>query len=195
MDCQNNINSVDLGSEMIVSKKSWKNYIIPSIFIAVFLLAVIFSVVQQRPISEYPEQLSPLNNSDYVVAGTDPVLQVGEANLGDVSLQFPNGKMLGRSGIYRPAKANILFTFTKKTNLLNKIDITGPGMATARTVSYNDSFDKVVAKYGKGFIRSYYKKNPQTFDAVYGDKNCIVFHVENNIVKKIVILHETAQTN
>ena len=176
-------------------RKSMKSYIIPSIFITVFLIAVIFTVLQQRPVSEYPDQRSPLNSSDFVISGTDPVLQVGEADLGGVSLQFPNGKMLGRSGVYRPADNNVIFTFTRKTNILNKIDILGPGMETARAISVNDSFDKVVEKYGDGYIRSYYKSDPQTFDAVYGEEHCIVFHVINNKVNKIVIMHEAARTN
>lgn len=176
-------------------RKSWKSYIIPSIFITVFLIAVIFTSMQQRPISEYPDQLSPLNSNDFVIAGTDPLLQVGEANLGDVTLQFPGGKMLGRSGVYKLADNNAIFTFTRKTDLLNKIDIVGPGMETARAISVNDSFDKVVEKYGDGYVRSYYKSDPQTFDAVYGKEQCIVFHVTDNKVSKIVILHETAKTN
>jgi hypothetical protein len=147
--------------------------------------------MQQRPVSEYPDQLSRLNSSDFVIAGTNPVLMVGEANLGDVSLQFPGGKMLGRSGVYRPADINVLFTFTRKTNLLNKIDINGPGLATTRSISVNDSFDKVVEAYGDGYVRSYYKTDPQTFDAIYGEEQCIVFNIKNNQVKRIVILHET----
>jgi len=174
-----------------VPQKTWKNYIVPSIFITVFLIAVLFSVMQQRPVNEYPDQLSPLNSNDFVIAGTDPILKVGEADLGDVSLQFPGGKMLGRSGVYRPADIDAIFTFTRKTNLLNKIDITGPGMETARAVSFNDSFDKVVKTYGNGYVRSYYKSDPQTFDAIYGKENCIIFHVIDNKVSKIVILHET----
>jgi hypothetical protein len=175
-----------------VPGKSKKRYIIPSIFITVFLIAVVITVLQQRPVSEYPDQLTILEQSDFVIPGSDPVLMVGEADLGDVSLQFPGGNMLGRSGVYRPASDNAMFTFTRKTNILNKIDIIAPGLETARAVSVNDSFDKVVDAYGDGYIRSYYKSDPQTFDAVYGENNCIVFHVVNNIVDKIIIIHETA---
>jgi hypothetical protein len=178
-----------------VPKKSWKSYIVPSIFITVFFIAVVFTALQQRPVSEYPDQLSPLTSKDFVVSGSDPVLMVGEADLGDVSLQFPGGKMLGRSEVYRPANHNVIFTFTRKTNILNKIDILGPGMETTRAVSVNDSFDNVVEKYGDGYIRSYYNNDPQTFDAIYGEEHCIVFHVINNKVNKIVIMHETARTN
>lgn len=178
-----------------MSKKSWKSYVIPSIFITVFLIAVVITVMQQRPVSEYPEKLSLLNSSDFVIAGTDPVLQVGEANLGDVSLQFPGGKMLGRSGVYRPADINVLFTFTRKTNLLNKVDINDAGLATTRSISVNDSFDKVVNAYGDGYVRSYYKNDPQTFDAVYGEEQCIVFNVKDNQVKRIVILHDINAAN
>ena len=98
--------------------------------------------------------------------------------------------MLGRSGVYRPANVDAIFTFTRKTNILNKVDMTGPGLSTARSIAVNDSFDKVIDKYGDGFIRSYYKNDPQTFDAVYGKDQCIVFNVKDNIVKKIVIMHE-----
>lgn len=171
-------------------KKTWKNYVIPSIFITVFLFAVVFTAMQQQPVNEFPERLSPLNNNDFIIAGTNPVLQVGEANLGDVSLQFPGGKMLGRSEVYRPADIDVLFTFTRKTNLLNKIDINGSGLATNRAIAVNDSFDKVVSAYGDGYVRSYYKRQPQTFDAIYGEEHCIVFNVKDNIVKRIVIFHE-----
>lgn len=171
-------------------KKTWRNYIIPSIFIAVFLFAVIITMMQQSPVNEYPEQPSQLKQSDFVIAQTDPVLQVGEADLGDVSLQFPGGNMLGRSGVYRPADLNVLFTFTRKTNLLNKVDINGPGLSTSRFISVDDSFDKVVAAYGEGYVRSYFKKDPQTFDAIYGEGNCIVFNIKDNQVKRIIILHE-----
>lgn len=174
-----------------MSQKSWKRFIVPSIFITVFLFAVVFTALQQRPVNDYPDTLTPLLASDFVITGSNPELRVGESDLGDVSLQFPGGNMLGRSGVYRPADEKLLFTFTRKTNLLNKMDILGPGMATARAVSVNDSFDQVLAQYGPGFVRSYYKSNPQIFDAIYGEEQCIVFHVENNVVKRIVVIHET----
>ena len=173
-----------------MSRKSWKSYIIPFIFIAVFLFAVGITAQQQHVVSDSPAQLSPLSDSDFVIAGADPELKVGEAGLGDVSLQFPGGKMLGRSEVYKPASGDVLFTFTRKTNILNKIDITGPVMATSRGVAVGDSFDKAAGIYGDGFKRSYYRNDPATFDAVYGLENCIVFHVENNKVTKIVIMHE-----
>lgn len=173
-----------------MSRKSWKSYIIPSVFIAVFLFAVVNTALQQPVVNESPAQLSPLSDSDFVIAGADPELKIGEADLGDVALQFPGGKMLGRSEVYKPAGGKVLFTFTRKTNILNKIDITAPGLATSRGVAVGDSFDKAAGIYGDGFKRSYYRNDPATFDAVYGLENCIVFQVENNKIVKIVIMHE-----
>ena len=177
-----------------MAKKKIGQYVVPAIFIAVFIFALVFTLMQQRPVSEYPDQLSPLNSNDFVIANTNPPLEAGIAYIGDVQLQFPGGKMLGRSGVYRPANVNAIFTFTRKTNILNKVDITGPGLSTTRSIAVNDSFDKVIDKYGDGFIRSYYKSDPQTFDAIYGENQCIVFNVKDNIVKKIVIMHEIDTT-
>lgn len=173
----------------VAEKKKYK-YIIPAIFILAVCLGILLSDLQHQPISEYPDQLSPLNDADFVIAGTDPALRVGASSLDEVQLQFFGGKMLGRSGVYRPAGLDALFTFTRKTNILNKLDITGPGIETARGVAVNDSFDKVVKNYGDGYVRSYVKSDPQTFDAIYGEEQCIVFNVKDNVVKKIVILHE-----
>lgn len=178
-------------------KEKLKKYFIPALFIFVFLIGVglLLSSLRQQPVSEYPDQLSPLNNTDFVIAGTDPALQVGVSSLDEVQLQFFGGKMLGRSGVYRPAGLDALFTFTKKTNILNKLDITGPGIETSRGVAVNDSFDKVVKIYGDGYVRSYVKSDLQTFDAIYGEEQCIVFNVKDNVVKKIVILHEIDTVN
>jgi hypothetical protein len=177
-----------------VSKKRKEQLIISALFILAIGLGLLVSGLQQRPVSEYPDQLSPLNAEDFVLVNTNPHLQLGVASMEEVRQQYPDGKMLGRSGVYKLTHLNAIFTFTRKTNILTKLDITGPGLVTARSVSVNNSFTKVVKNYGDGFIRSYYKNDPQTFDAVYGEGQCIVFHVKDNIVKKIVILHEIEKT-
>ena len=91
------------------------------------------------------------------------------------------------SSVYRPAGQKNVFTFTKKSDILTKVDITGPGLATSRGIVFHDSFEKVVKAYGTGYVKSYAKNDPQTFDVIYGSEQYIVFHVKDGIVQRIVL--------
>lgn len=170
-----------------------KDYIIvATIFILVLTLGFFLSNRHQRLVNEYPAKLAVLETNDFLLHYDQADLLVGQASWEDVTRTYPQGKTLGMSTVYRPQGLQATFTFTKNSNILSKVDITGPGIATYRGVAVNDPFSKVVQQYGSGFIRSYLKDDPKIFDAVFGSKHYIVFHVEDNIVKKIVLDYQTA---
>lgn len=169
-----------------------KDYIIvATIFLLVLALGFFSSNRHHRLVNEYPAKLAELETDDFLLHYDQADLLVGQASWEEVTRIYPQGKNLGMSSVYRPQGLQATFTFTKNSNILSKVDIADPGIITSRGVAVNDPFTKVVKQYGQGFIRSYLKDDPKIFDAVFGSKHYIVFHVEDNIVKKIVLDYQT----
>jgi hypothetical protein len=147
-----------------------------------------YSNIHTNIVVEKPEQQAILGDSDFQVLGPTGILIVGKSTREEALNIYPAGNNLGRSGVYRPQDQDFLLTFTRKDDILNKMDIGVCDLSTARGVIVNDSFDKVIEKYSISYTRAYEKDKPQTFDALYGsDKQYILFKVEDNLVKKIVI--------
>lgn len=171
---------------MINSHK--KDYLfIVLLVILVVSVALFLSNRYQRLETQYPDKLTELASTDFVLESNEHTLQVGKSSWDEVQQAFPQGKNLGRSTVYRPeGQANVL-TFTRRSNLLTKVDINGPGLTTSKGIAVNDDFTKVIAAYGKGYTRSYLINEPTTFDAIYGSEQYIVFHVKDGIVQRIVI--------
>jgi len=163
----------------------------------VFLVVIggwaIASNIHTEVVREPPAQPTILSESDFVVVtGSSSSLIVGHTTREEAQKLYPQGNDLGRSGVYRPNNQDFLLTFTRKENVLNKIDIGVCELSTARGLIVNDSFDKVIEKYGSNYTKAYVKNKPQVFDAYYGSDQYILFKVENNVVKKIIIGHPLA---
>lgn len=165
-----------------------KDYLfIIAVLIVVCGIAFLSSNSYQRLVNEYPDQIVQLTADDFRLANTVPPIDLGESTGKEVKQVFPQGKTLGMSSVYRPAGQDNVFTFTKNSDVLTKVDISGSGLTTARGIAFHDSFDKVVKAYGKGYVKSYKKNDPQSFDAIYGEKQYIVFHVKDGVVQRIVL--------
>ncbi len=167
-------------------------YIIVLLLLMVLGGGFLLSNRHQRLETVYPAKMSSLGEEDFLLYNTKPNIQVGQSTGEEVQQVYPRGKTLGMSSVYRPEGLNAIFTFTKKSNVLSKVDIIGSGLSTSRGIAVNDSFDKVVKNYGPGYVRSFVKSDPDTFDAIYGSKHYIVFHVNNERVKKIVLDYKAA---
>ncbi|MEA4925988.1 MAG: hypothetical protein VB084_11830 [Syntrophomonadaceae bacterium] len=165
-----------------------KEYIVVAV---IFIFAVvIFSYISQNHpdiIRENPEQAMVLHQSDMTVATSSGILMVGKTTRAEAMLVFPEGENLGRSGLYRPKDLDCLLSFSKKEDVLIRIDLGQCDLSTSRGIKVNDSFDKVLAQYGNGFTKAYDKTTPQIFDAYYGADQYILFKIENNMVKQIYI--------
>lgn len=155
----------------------------------VITIAFISSNAHQRLENESPDKLTRLTTDDFTLDNKIKPIIVGVSTGEDVQHVYPKGKTLGMSSVYRPAGQESFFTFTKKSDILTKVDITGPGLTTFRGITVNNSFAKVVRAYGKGYKKSYLKNDPDTFDAIYGIDKYIVFHVKGGIVQRIVLEH------
>lgn len=157
------------------------------VFLLIVGLALQMSSQHQRLETQYPDKLAELAPTDFALGNSTQSLSIGKSTGEEVMLVYPQGKTLGMSSVYRPTGQKNVFTFTKKSDILTKVDIMGPGLLTSRGIAVNDRFEKVVKAYGPGYVRSYAKNTPATFDAIYGLKQYIVFHVKNGIIEKIVI--------
>jgi len=78
-------------------------------------------------------------------------------------------------------------TMSRNEEVVVRLDITDPEVTTSRGIKPNDSFDQVVAEYGPNYTRAYDTAAPEKFDAYYGGEQYVLFKVEDNVVKKIMI--------
>jgi hypothetical protein len=165
-----------------------KEYIVVAVIVIVAVL--IFSYISwNHPdiVTEAPNQASVLTSNDMTLSTSSGILWVGQSTREEAITIFPQGENLGRSGLYRPVNLDCLLSFSKKEDVLIRIDLGPCDLSTSRGIKVNDSFDQVLAAYGTGFTKAYDRKTPQMFDAYYGTDQFILFKVENNIVKKIYI--------
>ncbi len=171
---------------MINSSK--KDYLfIILVFLLVFVFGILLSNQHQRLVTQYPDKLVELAAADFTLKSNEHTLQVGQSTWDQVRQVYPQGKILGMSSVYRPEGQAFVFTFTKKSNVLTKVDINGSGLATSRGLAVNDSFAKVVAAYGEDYVKSYLKNDPAIFDAIYGSNQNVVFHIKDGVVQRIVL--------
>ncbi len=172
---------------MRVSDKK-ESLIVVFIVLAVIVGWVWYSNIHTNIIVEKPGQPTLLTDIDFKVPGPAGILVVGKSTREEALQIYPEGTNLGRSGVYRPKDQDFILTFTRKEDILNKIDIGVSDLSTTRGVKVNDSFDKVIEKYSSNYTRAYEKDKSNIFDALYGsDKQYVLFKVEDNVVKKIVI--------
>jgi hypothetical protein len=157
------------------------------VFVAVILMFSLLSSRSPYVVTEAPDQQTILGDNDMVVPSFSGDIIVGKSTRDEVMKIFPEGKNLGRSGLYRPNNLDCLVTFSRNENVVVRMDIGPSDLATSRGIRANDSFDKVVEKYGSNYTKTYYKEKPQIFDAYYGSDQYILFKIENNIVKKILV--------
>ena len=157
------------------------------IFVAVILMFALLSSRSMDVVTEPPAQQTILGDNDMVVPASLGDIMVGKTTRDEVMKIFPEGKNLGRSGLYRPNNLDCLVTFSRDEDVVIRMDIGPCDLATSRGIKVDDSFDKVVEIYGSNYTRAYDKETPQIFDAYYGSDQYILFKVEDNTIKKIFV--------
>lgn len=134
-----------------------------------------------------PPQQTILADDDLVLAGLNGKVEAGSTTRDELMAIYPDGENLGRSGMYHPDGMDLWLTMSRNEDVVIRMDITDADIATARGIKANDSFNKVVEKYGPNYTLAYDKDNPAKFDAYYGADQYVLFKVEDNTVKKILI--------
>lgn len=158
------------------------------IFLSVFIFFAVRTINIPKVVTEYPQEPAVLEAADMVVSTPEADIVVGKTTRDQVINSFPNGNALGRSTAYRPhSDQDFLLTMSREEEVLIRADIGACDLSTSRGVKVNDSFDHVLEKYGPNYTKSYYQKDPQTFDAFYGSEQYVMFKIEQDIVKKIHI--------
>jgi len=169
---------------VIDKKESW---VVVFILIVALLISIILSSNHADIIREIPDQVAILTDNDMMVPTPSGKILIGKSSRDDVMKIYPDGNDLGKSGVYHPSNLDCLFTFSRQENVLIRMDIGVSDLSTSRGIKVNDSFEKVVGKYGNGYTKAYDKNKPQIFDAYYGSDQYILFKIEDNLVKKIYI--------
>lgn len=157
------------------------------IVIPVLLVFALVSSTAPEVVVIDPPQPTILEAQDMVVAGPDGSVQVGSTTRHELMTIYPDGHNLGRSGIYHPTGLDLYLTMSRVEEVLVRIDIADNGLTTSRGIKPTDSFDQVLAEYGTNYTLAYDSETPQKFDAYYGGDQYVLFKVEDNIVKKILI--------
>ncbi len=134
-----------------------------------------------------PPQPTILAEQDLILAQPNGKVEVGNTTRDELMAVFPDGANLGRSGMYHPEGLDLWLTMSRNEDVVIRMDITDPRIATSRGIRANDSFDKVVETYGPNYTLAYDQDTPDKFDASYGGDQYVVFKVEDNTVKKILI--------
>ena len=134
-----------------------------------------------------PPQPTILADQDLVLGLPGGKIKVGSTTRDEVMAVLPSGQDLGRSGMYHPSDMDLYVTMSRNEEVVVRLDITDPEVTTSRGIKPNDSFDQVVAEYGPNYTRAYDTAAPEKFDAYYGGEQYVLFKVEDNVVKKIMI--------
>lgn len=134
-----------------------------------------------------PPQQTELADQDLILSGPGGSVMVGRTTRDELMNIFPDGQNLGRSGMYHPDGLDLYITMSRKEEVVIRIDIADSGLTTARGISTADSFDEVTQKYGTDYTLAYDAASPQKFDACYGTDQYVLFKVEDNLVRKILI--------
>lgn len=168
-------------------------YIALGIIIIVFTLALSLAVRGQPQLEEYyPSSNIEFQEQDFTIIANGITLAVGSASFEEVTAAFPQGEPLGMSTIYQPKNTDCLLTFTKKGNILHKIHIGTPELATFRGCKVGDPFSRVIESYGEYYAYVRLAGELHNFDAVYGEDNsrCIIFQVRQDKVVKIILQND-----
>lgn len=167
-----------------------ESLIVLFIFLTVVLGWAWYSNVHSEIIVEKTDQPIAFTENDFSISAPSGIISVGKTTREEALKIYPEGDNLGRSGVYRPKGKDFLMTFSRNEEVLNKMDIVVSDLSTFRGIKVNDSFDKVVEKYGLNYSKAYEKNTPHIYDAMYGNnQQYILFKVQDNSVKKIVIGH------
>ncbi|NLB88423.1 MAG: hypothetical protein GX790_04235 [Syntrophomonadaceae bacterium] len=174
--------------------KMKKEYLIILITVVLVYAFGFYIANNQDPLDiVYPNEDAILDSNDFLVEFANGKLAIGSSSWEEVVQVFPEGKMLGMSTIYSPANIDALLTFTEDENILCRLHITDPSIATSRNIKTGDSFSKVVETYGPNYASVSKRGNKDDFDAVYYCKendNSIVFQIRNNVVERIVLQND-----
>lgn len=143
---------------------------------------------------EYPDQFLVLADSDFILEYNGHAIQIGQTPGEEVMAVFPEGKMLGISTVFSAGTDKILFTFTEDENIVHKVHIESPNLATSRGSQVGDSFAAVTNAYGDDYAWVN-AGNRKDFDAIYGTDNnrCIVFQVRDDKVQRIILQLDPVQ--
>lgn len=164
-----------------------ESFVVLAIVIPVVLMFALISSSAPEVVVLDPPQLTLLAEQDLVMSIPGGDVKVGSTTRDEVMTIFPNGENLGRSGMFHAAGLDLYITMSRDEEVVIRLDIADPGIATCRGIRANDSFDQVVAEYGPNYTKAYDTAAPQKFDAYYGDEQYVLFKVEDNVVKKILI--------
>ncbi len=171
----------------MIAKDKKETLLVVVIFITVMSAFLWYSNSYTNVIRETPQQQAVLADSDFVLNSPYGTITVGKSTRDEVLKVYPEGNNLGRSGIYRPKDQDILLSFTRKTDILVRVDIGVGNLSGARGIKVNDSFDTVVEKFGVNYTRAYAEGNREIFDAYYGSDKYVLFKVKDKVVEKIII--------
>lgn len=173
-----------------MSKKS--NIYVVILVIVVSIIGFYISSRHARVEIFYPEHDTVLTEDDYQVDTGNGILMVGKATWDEAARAYPEGENLGMSTVFRPDIHDCLLTFSKHENILTKIHIDDPALASSKGVRIGDSYTVVQEQYGKYYTQVKKADNKNDFDMIYGKnrENSITFQIRNNKVDRIVIQRE-----
>ncbi|HHW61942.1 MAG TPA: hypothetical protein GX404_08570 [Syntrophomonadaceae bacterium] len=137
-------------------------------------------------VTDIPQKQNALPVKDFVVNIETLAVHPGQ-DYDEIIKMFPSGHTLGMSTVYCADDMELLFTFSKKENILIKVDIMEPNIHTARGIGVGDSEDKLLATYGQGYTLVYDKKRPHEQEFIYGMDHYIVFKLKDKRIDKIVL--------
>lgn len=164
-------------------------------FVAVYIISIAIITFANRMDIEHeaPMEITQLENEDFIVKNSIGNLNVGLTDWQDATALF-EGKTLGRSTVYSPECHDCYLIFTKKENILCKMDIMDKGFSTNRGITMESNFADVLNAYGSNYDKISQKNQPRVFDLIYGtDNNYIVFQFDNDHMKKIVLYRNNIQ--
>lgn len=169
--------------------------IIAAILIVTGAIGLAVRFTQPEVVINYPAQDAVLSMDDFTIKKDSGEVIVGVSSWDQVTAVFPHGETLGLSTIYRPPAQDCLLQFTEDENILNMMHISSDNYVTSRGVKVGDSFAAAEANYGPDYAKVTRQDKLNYFEAVYGsgNKNDIVFQVQDDKVVKIILQHEIYQ--
>ena len=159
------------------------------IFIVVLVFGLSLYCTNKNKIdlaTQVPQEQNMLPAEDFVVNIDSLAVHPGQS-YDEIIKYFPSGHNLGMSTVYRTDDKELLFTFSKKENILTKMDIMDPSIRTARGIGVGDSEDKLIATYGQGYTLVYDKKRPHEQEFIYGMDHYIVFKLKDKRIDRIIL--------
>lgn len=175
-------------------RRTRESLIVLIIVILVFGINLIYTLQNRiELVTVEPDKPTLLSQEDFRIDIGTQSIYPGQSTLNDVMAILPSGHTLGMSTVYRIDNMNLLFTFSKKESILNKIDIADEKIHTARGLGVGDSKDQVEEKYGNGYTLVYDRSHPEEQELIYGQDHFMVFKMKQDKVDKIVIDYPLTQ--